>query len=206
MLCTVRAASGSSHAIPRSTLRATLSSPQAGPPHVARALVLVPALSSVGRITALTSDNLNLGRGDKLAPAAVSVIERCTSGGRGTYEDPVPSMRNWGSLTTNVQTSSQRRYVERWPWIYQCGVWGVVVWEALARSPLVVHTLTVVFCLTPFWRHSVNDLSNCSVSPSYAPRGRTCCSTRMASWGGMSPEVISSSSESVRAVPILPES
>lgn len=31
----------------------------------------------------------------------------------------------------------------------------------------------------------------------------TCCNTRMASWGGISPCVMSSSSESVRAVPML---
>ena len=55
--------------------------------------------------------------------------------------------------------------------------------------PVPQPTFTVVLFLTPFCIFSVNDLSNYA-SGRCPPRTRslsTCCSTRIASWGGMSP-------------------
>ena len=74
------------------------------------------ALAAVRRVARLARDNLDPWRRNEFSTRSGVLAEEGESAAA-THDEPVPSMRNWGSLTTNVHTSSHKRYVERWPWV-----------------------------------------------------------------------------------------
>lgn len=124
--------------------------------HCRRRELSEPSLTSclsataVRRISRLARNDLDLGSGHELATEESGLFK-----GQTTHDDPVPSMRNWGSFTTNVHTSSHRRYVDRCPCLSACVYprerqLGVAMMPAVWMTGGEGLTLTDVFCLTPF--------------------------------------------------------
>lgn len=138
-------------------------------------------------------------------------------------------MRNWGSLTTKVHTSLHKLYVERWPCtLVRAHAYATPssrnaeqptgeqpVGQMKAEGPFATHITPSLPTRTAHDTHLDSRLLLDALlhtlrqrlvelpSATATKRQCTCWRTLIASWGGMSPDVISSSSESVSAVPIL---